>query len=47
MLISKKQTYLSDKMHQKKVKLKNEKMGLSKIRKPFFNFNFFEGQFVT
>jgi hypothetical protein len=32
----------------KKVKIKKRtKMGLSKIRKPFFNFNIFWGQFVT
>jgi hypothetical protein len=31
----------------KKLKLKNEKMALSKIRKQFFNFNFFGGHFDT
>jgi hypothetical protein len=41
MLISKMLTYLSDKMPPKKLKLKKEKMGLSKIRKQFFYFNFF------
>jgi hypothetical protein len=41
MVISKMQTWLSDLMPTKKVKLK--KMGLSKIRKRFFNFNFLEG----
>jgi hypothetical protein len=43
MLISKKQTYLSDKMPPKKLKLKNEKMGLSQINKQFYNFTFFFG----
>jgi hypothetical protein len=33
MLISKIQTYLSDKMPPKKVKIKKQKMGLCKIRK--------------
>jgi hypothetical protein len=48
MLISKMQTYLSDKMPPKKVKInKRQKMGLSKFRKQFFNFNFFWGHFVT
>jgi hypothetical protein len=48
MLISKMQTYLSDKMPPKKVKIKKrKKMGLSKFRKQFFNFNFFGGHFVT
>jgi hypothetical protein len=50
MLISKMQTYLSDKkMPPKKVKIKKrkKKMGLSKFRKQFFNFNFFWGRFVT
>jgi hypothetical protein len=48
MLISKMQTYLSDKMPPKKVKIKKlQKMGLSKFRKQFFNFNFFGGHFVT
>ncbi len=48
MLISKMPTYLSDKMPPKKVKIKKrEKMGLSKFRKQFFNFNFFGGHFVT
>jgi hypothetical protein len=48
MLISKMQTYLSDKMPPKKVKIKKrQKMGLSKFRKQFFNFNFFCGHFVT
>jgi hypothetical protein len=47
MLISKMQTYLSNKMPSKKVKVKNEKMGLSKILKQFFNFNFLGGHFVT
>ncbi len=42
------QTYLSDKMPPKKVKIeKRQKMGLSKFRKQFFNFNFFGGHFVT
>jgi hypothetical protein len=45
MLISKMQTYLSDKMPPKKLKLKNAKMGLSKIRKLFFNFKFWGGIF--
>jgi hypothetical protein len=48
MLISKMKTYLNDKMPPKKLKLKKiTKMGLSKIRKPFFNFNFLGGHFVT
>jgi hypothetical protein len=48
MLISKMQTYLCDKMPPKKVKIKKrQKMGLSKFRKQFFNFNFFGGHFVT
>jgi hypothetical protein len=48
MLISKKQICLSDKMPPKKVKIKKrKKMGISKIRKQFFNFNFFWGHFVT
>jgi hypothetical protein len=48
MLISKMQTYLSDKMPPKKVKIKKRtKLGLSKFRKQFFNFNFFWGLFVT
>jgi hypothetical protein len=47
MLISKMQTCLSDKMPPKKLKLKNEKMGLNKIRKLFFNFNFLGEHFVT
>jgi hypothetical protein len=48
MLISKMQTYLSDKMPPKKVKIKKlKKMGLGKFRKQFFNFNFFGGHFVT
>ncbi len=47
-LISKMQTYLSDKMPPKKVKIKKrKKMGLSKVRKQFFKFNFFGGHFVT
>ncbi len=42
------QTYLSDKMPPKKVKIKKRtKLGLSKFRKQFFNFNFFWGLFVT
>ncbi len=42
------QTYLCDKMPLKKVKIKKQtKMGLSKFRKQFFNFNFFGGPFVT
>ncbi len=42
------QTYLSDKMPSKKVKIiKRKKMGLRKFRKQFFNFNFFGGHFVT
>ncbi len=48
MLISKMQTYLSDKMPPKKVIIeKLKKMGLGKIRKQFFNYNFFGGHFVT
>jgi hypothetical protein len=48
MLISKMQTCLSDKMPPKIVKnKKQQKMGLSKFRKQFFNFNFFGGHFVT
>jgi hypothetical protein len=48
MPISKMQTYLSDKMPPKKVKIKKrKKMGLGKIRKQFFNYNFFGGLFVT
>jgi hypothetical protein len=48
MLISKMQTCLSDKMPPKKVKIKKrKKMGLSKFRIQFFNFNFFGGHFVT
>ncbi len=48
MLVSKMQTYNCDKMPQKKVKIKKRtKMGLSKFRKQFFNFNFFWGHFVT
>jgi hypothetical protein len=48
MLISKMQTYLIDKMPPKKVKIKKlKKMGLSKFRKQFENFNFFWGHFVT
>jgi hypothetical protein len=48
MLISKMQTYLSDKMPPKKVKIKKQqKMGLSKFRKQFFNFTFFWGHFVA
>jgi hypothetical protein len=48
MLISKKQTCLSDKMPPKKIKIKKrKKVVLSKIRKQFFNFNFFWGHFVT
>jgi hypothetical protein len=44
MLISKMQTYLFDKMPPKKVKIKKpKKLGLSKFRKQFFNFNFFGG----
>jgi hypothetical protein len=44
MLISKKKTCFSDKMPPKKVKIKKQnKIGLSKIRKQFFNFNFFGG----
>jgi hypothetical protein len=34
-------------MPPQKVKIKTQKMGLSKIRKQFFNFNFFGGHFVT
>jgi hypothetical protein len=42
------QTYLSDKMPPKKVKIKKrQKMGLSKFRKQFFNFNFFWVHFAT
>jgi hypothetical protein len=40
MLISKMQTYLSDKGPPQKVKIKNEKTGLSKIKKRFLTFNF-------
>jgi hypothetical protein len=48
MLISKMQTYLSDKMPPKKVIIENrKKMGLGKIRKQFFNYNFLGGHFVT
>ncbi len=48
MLISKMQTYLSDKMPPKKVNIKKrQKTGLGKFRKQFFNFNFFWGHFVT
>jgi hypothetical protein len=48
MLISKMQTYLNDKMPPKNFKnKKQQKMGLSKFRKQFFNFNFFSGNFVT
>jgi hypothetical protein len=44
MLISKMQTYLSDKMPPKKVKIKKRKViGLSKYRIQFFNFTFFGG----
>ncbi len=44
MLISKMQTYLSHKMPPKKVIIeKRKKMGLGKIRKQFFNYNFFGG----
>jgi hypothetical protein len=44
MLILKMQTYLSDKMPPKKVKIKKrQRMGLSKFRKQFFNFNFLGG----
>ncbi len=42
------QTYLSDKMPPQKVIIKKrKKMGLGKIRKQFFNYNFFGGHFVT
>jgi hypothetical protein len=42
------QTFLSDEMPPKKVKIKKrQKMGLSNFRKQFFNFNFFGGHFVT
>jgi hypothetical protein len=48
MLISKMQTYLGDKMPPKKVIIKKrQKMGLSKFRKQFINFNFFWVHFVT
>jgi hypothetical protein len=48
MLVSKMQTYLSDKMPPQKVIIKKrKKMGLGKIRKQFFNYNFFGGHFVT
>ncbi len=48
MLISKMQTYLSDKKPPKNIKnKKRQKMGLGKFRKQFFNFNFFGGYFVT
>jgi hypothetical protein len=48
MLISKMQTYLCDKMPPQKVMIeKRKKMGLNKIRKQFFNYNFFGGHFVT
>jgi hypothetical protein len=33
----------SDKMPPQKVKIKKQKMGISKIRIQFFNFNFFGG----
>ncbi len=42
------QTYLGDKMPPKKVIIKKrQKMGLSKFRKQFINFNFFWVHFVT
>ncbi len=43
------QTYLSDKMPPKKVKIKKrQKNGTgSKFRKQFFNYNFFGGHFAT
>jgi hypothetical protein len=48
MLISKMQTYLSDKIPPKKVKIKKrKKMGLSKFRKQFFSFKFLGGHFDT
>jgi hypothetical protein len=46
MPISKMLTYLCEKMPPKKLKRKKEKTGLGKIRKQFFNFNFFGGHFV-
>ncbi len=47
MLISKMQTYLSDKMSPEKVNIKIRKNGTYKIIKPFFNFIFLEGCFLT
>jgi hypothetical protein len=44
MLISKMLIYLSDKIPPKSIL---KKLGLSKIREQFFNFNFFGGHFVT
>ncbi len=42
MLISKMQTYLSDKMPPQKVKIKKrKKQDLAKLENSFFNFNFF------
>jgi hypothetical protein len=37
------QTYLRDKMSPKKVKIKNQKMGLGKTRKQFLMLTFFGG----
>ncbi len=37
------QTYLSDKMLPKKVKLKTKKCDFAKLENSFFNFNFFKG----
>jgi hypothetical protein len=47
MLISKMQTYLSDKIPPKKVIIKKRKIGTYKIRNWFSNFNFLGGHFVT
>ncbi len=47
MLISKMQTYLCDKMPQKKLKLKNDKKWDFRFIKQFFNYNVFWGHFVT
>jgi hypothetical protein len=48
MLISKMQTYLSDKMPPKKVKIKKrKKWELANLENSFSHFNFFGGHFVT
>jgi hypothetical protein len=46
MLISKMLNYISDKIPPKKLKLKNENMGLCKMRKQLL-FYFLGGHFVT